>query len=213
ANNPPSVDPASPSMGDLMSSTPPVEKAPLDRYDPANWTVYVPLVWRDDHLKCAQKLLEDWCSTTWLSKYSNQLFGAEGILPDSILTSLATRTSYCTADDIHTLHWILAKQHTTEVLQLLKGLDQKVVLEEMVKERAQKDEEVAEREQERICKMIEAAKKCEEAAERKVQVEARRACVRAAKVAVKGIGQRQHEVVQQEAKARLLAEQEAEKAM
>ncbi|PIL33823.1 transporter [Ganoderma sinense ZZ0214-1] len=185
-----------------------VEVALLDRLDPANWAARTPALRRDNHLKQAQRLLEEWRNRTWLSRYKTQPFGAQGILPDSVLTSLASRTSFRTLEDVRELRWVLAKQHAAKVLKMLEELDREVALEEIAKEQARHDEEVArqmekeaECERERIRKMIEAAKKLEA----KEAEKARKAAEKEAK--------KKRKAAEKEAeKARKLAEKEAEKA-
>ena len=167
---------------------------------------------REDYLKRAQKMLEDWCNQTWLLRYKTQPFGAQGILPNSILTSLATCTSFCTLDNVCELRWVLAKQHVGEVLKLLEELDWEVALEEMAKARVQWDAEEAEKmereaecKQERIHKMIEAAKRHKEKEAEKVRKVAE-------KVAEKE-GEKIRKAAERETeKARKAAEKEAEKA-
>ncbi|KAM5534909.1 hypothetical protein V8D89_011464 [Ganoderma adspersum] len=146
-NNPPPPATAT-HMPSTAAAADAVVDQPVDRLDPANWA--------DEHLKWARKLLEDWRNQTWLSRYKSQPFGAQGILPDSVLTSLASCTSFHTLNDVRDLRWVLAKQHAGEVLALLKNLDQELALEEIAKEQAQLEKEAeSERETEKARKAAE----------------------------------------------------------
>ncbi|EJF59391.1 hypothetical protein DICSQDRAFT_172180 [Dichomitus squalens LYAD-421 SS1] len=59
----------------------------VNRYDPANWSLFTPATQRDKHLERAQNLLIEWRNKTWLALYKSQPFGAPGILPDTVINS------------------------------------------------------------------------------------------------------------------------------
>ncbi|EJF60636.1 hypothetical protein DICSQDRAFT_170794 [Dichomitus squalens LYAD-421 SS1] len=219
AGSPPSPGQAAPVMEPVGPSNEPLDP-PIDRYDPRNWAMFTPATRRDKHLERARILLSEWRDNTWLAHYKSQPFGPPGILPDTVLTALATRTSYRALEDIRDLRWILAKRHATEVLKLLENLDREVALDDMREEKSKREAEDIrkkaredEREHERIRKVLEAAKKREEAAVRKAAEEARKTRLRAIKEAAKLIGRRQKEVRAEETKARKRAGKEAEKSV
>ncbi|KAJ7572842.1 P-loop containing nucleoside triphosphate hydrolase protein [Mycena floridula] len=75
------------------------------------------------HLKEAKEVLQQWRSKTAREVYPDSSLGAEVILPDSILGKLATHARWKTPEDLIPLEWMLAPLHSTDVLEVLKTLD------------------------------------------------------------------------------------------
>ncbi|KAI0668430.1 P-loop containing nucleoside triphosphate hydrolase protein, partial [Trametes maxima] len=68
-------------------------------------------------------MYQEWRGRTWETYYSRKPFGPPAILPDPVITHLATRTTYRSTDDLSQLKWALYKRYGCEILQLLEALD------------------------------------------------------------------------------------------
>ena len=117
--------------------------------------------------------------------YRHQPFGATAVLLNTILTALATCTSFLTPGDLESLPWALSSHHGTAVLALLHGLDRRVATakqevgrakhdkrerkkaEDQERQEEEKREKAAQREHEKLCKAAEVAKRKLEEAEAK----------------------------------------------
>ncbi|KAJ6448998.1 hypothetical protein C8R45DRAFT_1224523 [Mycena sanguinolenta] len=84
-----------------------------------------PATRRGEHLKDAQAALKDWRTRTFLRQYANSPFTDVGILPDKILTTLASKRirSLDEMTEKLSVPWMLSGRHGEEVIQLLKCLD------------------------------------------------------------------------------------------
>lgn len=80
---------------------------------------------RKEHLKMAREALERWRLKTYLDKYSKSCFPEVGIMPDQVLTSLASNRVN-TVEEMKALSWMLARRHGEEVLNVLRRIDQHV---------------------------------------------------------------------------------------
>ncbi|KAJ7512821.1 P-loop containing nucleoside triphosphate hydrolase protein, partial [Mycena galericulata] len=82
---------------------------------------------RKDHLKQARDALERWRQRIYLEKYAKSSVPDVGIMPDTVLTSLASKR-FDTVDElkVHTPTWMLARRHGEEVLQVLRRVDEAV---------------------------------------------------------------------------------------
>lgn len=81
---------------------------------------------RAEHLKDARAALERWRFRTVLDHYSLTSVTAAAILPDKILTALASNARIKTVEDMGemlTPCWMLASRHGQEVVDLLKRSD------------------------------------------------------------------------------------------
>ncbi|KII90327.1 hypothetical protein PLICRDRAFT_106921 [Plicaturopsis crispa FD-325 SS-3] len=103
-------------------------------------------------------------------EYSPSSFATSAILPDPILTALATKTSLKTVDDLLALKtpWIFAEQHGAEVLEVIRRVDvaRKAALDQAKAEKsAKKKLATADRkEKEREQRLVASARKREERA-------------------------------------------------
>ncbi|KAK6996361.1 hypothetical protein R3P38DRAFT_2800062 [Favolaschia claudopus] len=84
-----------------------------------------PVTRRGEHLKAARTALGDWRLKTYITKYSACPFTEAGIMPDTVLTALASKRLR-QVDEIESLspRWMLAQRHGQEVLELLQKVDQ-----------------------------------------------------------------------------------------
>jgi bloom syndrome protein len=81
---------------------------------------------RLEHLANVRAALEGWRFKTKRDHYSLRSVTAEAILPNPILTTLASNAHIRTVEDIVTVinpPWIMARRHGEDVLKLLKTLD------------------------------------------------------------------------------------------
>ncbi|KAJ7670871.1 P-loop containing nucleoside triphosphate hydrolase protein [Mycena polygramma] len=80
---------------------------------------------RGDHLEDARTALLGWRTRTFLARYSTSPFTEAGILPDKILTALASNRIRTLNEMAEKLlkPWMLASRHGQEVIDLLKRLD------------------------------------------------------------------------------------------
>lgn len=77
---------------------------------------------RDDHLKSARQLIENWRQQTWKGRYSTRPFGPHGLISDTAITAIATRARLHTITDLINAGWGAshARKHGDELLALLK---------------------------------------------------------------------------------------------
>ncbi|KAK7016093.1 hypothetical protein R3P38DRAFT_2786469 [Favolaschia claudopus] len=82
---------------------------------------------RKDHLKLARDALERWRLKIFLDRYSKSSLPEVAILPDQILTSLASKRLK-TVDEMLQLRpsWMLARRHGEEVLATLRRVNDRV---------------------------------------------------------------------------------------
>lgn len=80
---------------------------------------------RGDHLKDARAALDSWRIKTYFKSYSPSPFTTGFILPDPVLTALASSRRISTVDDLRTLSapWLLAQRHGQEVIDVLARVD------------------------------------------------------------------------------------------
>lgn len=127
---------------DAIVTPAPMDPPPsnVDPYSPDNWRAYLRATRTDEEETRARELLQRWRSKTWRTMYSHQPFGPSGFLPDSVIATLASRTSFVTVSDLSSLHWLLADLHGVEILALLHALDRECALPKLKAAKA-KDEE------------------------------------------------------------------------
>lgn len=85
-----------------------------------------PATRRGDHLQSARNALERWRFKTKQDRYSPSSTTAVTLLPDPLLTTLASNARIRTVEDIEKVlnpPWIMARRHGEEVLAILKRLD------------------------------------------------------------------------------------------
>jgi len=81
---------------------------------------------RGDHLKHARQALEDWRHNIYLSRYTPSPFTIEAILPDTVLTTLASNMRIQSTVEMVSLlesRWMLTEWHGNEVLNVLRQVD------------------------------------------------------------------------------------------
>jgi superfamily II DNA/RNA helicase len=80
---------------------------------------------RAERLETCRKALADWREQVWNRDFLDCTFGVEAILPDMILTKLATHARLQTLQDIKndTPDWVWMDEYGDEVLQLLAPID------------------------------------------------------------------------------------------
>ncbi|KII93854.1 hypothetical protein PLICRDRAFT_77008, partial [Plicaturopsis crispa FD-325 SS-3] len=80
---------------------------------------------RGQHLQDVRVALETWRYRKKRDEYTPSSFGASALLPDLILTALASNTSLKTVDDLSSLKipWMFAKKHGDEVLEIVRRVD------------------------------------------------------------------------------------------
>lgn len=82
---------------------------------------------RGDHLKRARDALERWRLETRRTMYRKASWTATGLLPDSILTTIASNARFKTMGDLREglrQPWIFLEAHGEEILALLRELDE-----------------------------------------------------------------------------------------
>lgn len=104
----------------------------------------LPTTRRDAYLQEARALLKAWRHTAWVRYYSTRPFGAEVILPDTVITALAYRV-YQTVEELKDVKWLMSQQHGKEVLEMLHALDVQYAEKKYEMERVKKAREQAER--------------------------------------------------------------------
>ncbi|KAF8886745.1 hypothetical protein BD779DRAFT_1529416 [Infundibulicybe gibba] len=80
---------------------------------------------RDLHLQGARALLTEWRRNTWAEHYRQRPWGMQCLLPDTILTTIATKARLRTVDDLMTTGWspTHAKKHGAALLEILGEYD------------------------------------------------------------------------------------------
>jgi len=92
----------------------------------------LPATRRSDHLTEACTALVEWRTKTLLTRYTPSPFTAEAILPDSMLTTLASNARIRSLADMTNLldtRWMLVSRHGEEIIKLLQEVDEKFRLE------------------------------------------------------------------------------------
>lgn len=81
---------------------------------------------RDDHLAAARAALQKWREDTWFKDFATQPFGFEAVLPDTTLTTIASKTRL-TMNNLtdEPLGWIWANDYGEEVLALMRAVDER----------------------------------------------------------------------------------------
>jgi hypothetical protein len=97
---------------------------------------------RQDHLNACREYLEAWRLKRWEETYSGCIWGPEIILPDKVLTKLATFRKIKEADDIQLAvpEWGWARKHGEEVFEGLRAIDEEVEREKEAKKEAARAE-------------------------------------------------------------------------
>ena len=80
---------------------------------------------RQERLEAARNVLSNWCQTLWKLEYSHCIWGPEILLPDTVLTKLASRARIRTVSDIknEVPEWLWADEYGETVLKLLEPID------------------------------------------------------------------------------------------
>lgn len=129
---------------------------------------------REKHLQGARELLVTWRSSVWLAKYRRRPWGIQGLLPDTVVTSIATKARLKTIEDLEGTGWSSthAKRHGEEVLKMLDEYDaefyeareaekrenaEKRKAETKVRQQAKKAEQKAKATEERIARAADRA--------------------------------------------------------
>ncbi|KAH7905725.1 hypothetical protein BJ138DRAFT_1017321, partial [Hygrophoropsis aurantiaca] len=86
-----------------------------------------PATRREEYLKNARNLLENWRDKTWVGQYSHVPYGPEGLLPNQVVQKIASSTRIKTIEDMVGVGWSTsrAERHGEEVLKLLEAYDTK----------------------------------------------------------------------------------------
>ncbi|KAH7917207.1 hypothetical protein BV22DRAFT_1026823, partial [Leucogyrophana mollusca] len=86
-----------------------------------------PATRRDEYLKGARTLLENWRYNTWMETYSHVPYGPEGLLPDLIINKIAYSTRLRSVEDLIGIGWSpsRAQRHGLEVVGMLEEYDRK----------------------------------------------------------------------------------------
>lgn len=117
---------------------------------------------RDQHLEEARKLLVGWRASTYRAKYPYAIWGEEGLMPDVVVTALATYRRWRTLEDLQftAAEWMWKDRHADEVLKLLRDLDERVDAGKEIAKRAKADARKAETKKRREAKKR--ARECDE---------------------------------------------------
>lgn len=109
---------------------------------------------RDQHLEEARKLLVGWRASTYRARYPYAIWGVEGLMPDVVVTALATYRRWRSLEDLQyaAADWMWKERHADEVLKLLKELDERVDAEKEFAKRAKADARKAETKRKREAK-------------------------------------------------------------
>jgi hypothetical protein len=80
---------------------------------------------RQERLEAARNALSNWCQSVWKAEYSHCIWGPEVLLPDTVLTKLASRARIKTVSDIknEVPEWLWADEHGDAILKLLEPID------------------------------------------------------------------------------------------
>ena len=79
----------------------------------------------EEHLGAARNALSCWCQTIWKTEYSHCIWGPEVLLPDTVLTKLASRARIKTISDIKNKvpEWLWVDEYGKAVLKLLEPIN------------------------------------------------------------------------------------------
>ena len=78
-----------------------------------------------EHLQQARTALESWRFKTKRSRYTPSSLTAPSLLPDTVLTTLASTLHLCTIEDIEeAVTWVYARRHSPDVLAVLATVDE-----------------------------------------------------------------------------------------
>jgi hypothetical protein len=80
---------------------------------------------RAERLQICRKAITEWRSRTWLEKYGDCAWGPNVLLPEAILTQLATRSHISTVEEIKKEFpdWDFADDYGSVVLKLIRDAD------------------------------------------------------------------------------------------
>lgn len=80
---------------------------------------------REERLGAARNALSRWCQAIWKTEYSHCIWGPEVLLPDTVLTKLASRARIKTISDIknEVPEWLWVDEYGEAVLKLLEPID------------------------------------------------------------------------------------------
>ena len=80
---------------------------------------------RQERLEAARNVLSNWRRSIWNVQYSHCIWGPEVLLPDTVLTKLASRAKIKTVLDIRNEipEWLWADEYGDIVLRLLEPID------------------------------------------------------------------------------------------
>lgn len=80
---------------------------------------------RTDRLQSCRNAIIEWRSRTWLENYSDCAWGPNVLLPDSIITKLATRSHISTIEDIkrEIPEWDFADDYGSVILDIIHKTD------------------------------------------------------------------------------------------
>lgn len=112
--------------------------------------------------------MDKWRFATWFGQYKKRPWGVQGLLPDTVLTSLASKARLNNVDDLVRAGWspTMAEKHGAELLTILGVFDTRFQLgrEAAKRERAEqkKRETAARREEKREAERAERAQLREE---------------------------------------------------
>ena len=118
-----------------------------------------PTTRRGNHLQNVQGALERWCFKTKHDRYSPSSVTAVALLPDPILTTLASNAHIRTIGDIEMMVnpcWIMAQRHGDEVLKILKLYDD---MEQVSRGRAKQVKADKRREETEACQAAQKAQR------------------------------------------------------
>jgi hypothetical protein len=81
---------------------------------------------REEHLKGARTRLDGWRTQTWVELYRRRPWGPTVLLPDKVLTALASKARFASVDDLIGAGWSAthARKHGTAVLAMLHEYDE-----------------------------------------------------------------------------------------
>ena len=177
ALNSPEQRPSTPSVASQSHSehTTPSKSANTNGKRPMECSNDGPSTRRGDHLQNVQGALERWRFQTKRDRYSPSSVTTVTLLPDPILTTLASNAHICTIEDIETKvnpRWIMAQRHGSEVLEILKRYDD---AERTERERAKREKASKRRKETEARQAAQKAQKDHEREERRRQKEQERA--------------------------------------
>jgi hypothetical protein len=80
---------------------------------------------RQERLEAARNVLSNWRQTVWKSEFSHCIWGPEVLLPDTVLTKLASRAKIKTVSDIKNEipEWLWEDEYGDILLKLLEPID------------------------------------------------------------------------------------------